>query len=66
MQAMRPDRYEVVPIYITRDGRWLTGAALRDLKNFQTDDLAERMGVKEVVISPNPHHRGMIIQPIAG
>jgi len=20
-----PDRYEVVPIYITRDGRWLTG-----------------------------------------
>lgn len=66
MQAMRPDRYEVVPIYITRDGRWLTGAALRDLKNFQTDDLSERRGVKEVVISPNPHHHGMIIQPISG
>ena len=24
------------------------------------------MGVKEVVISPNPHHHGMIIQPISG
>jgi len=66
MQALRPDRYEVVPIYITRDGRWLTGEALRDLKNFQTDELADRMGVKEVVISPNPHHHGMIIQPISG
>ena len=26
IHAMSPARYEVVPIYITRDGRWLTGA----------------------------------------
>ncbi len=47
MQAMRPDRYEVVPIYISRDGRWLTGPNLRDLKTFQDDDIAEMMGMKE-------------------
>ena len=26
MGALDPDRYEIVPIGITREGRWLTGA----------------------------------------
>ncbi|HMM26875.1 MAG TPA: D-alanine--D-alanine ligase family protein [Aggregatilineaceae bacterium] len=66
MQALRPDRYEVVPIYITRDGRWLTGPGLRELKTFQADEIADRMGMKDVVISPSPHHHGLIIQPVSG
>ncbi|MBI5957248.1 MAG: D-alanine--D-alanine ligase [Chloroflexi bacterium] len=66
MQALRPEKYEVVPIYITRDGRWLTGPGLRDLKNFQGDNIADMMGMKETLISPSAGHQGMITPPVAG
>lgn len=66
MQAMKPEKYDVVPIYITRDGRWLTGAGLRDLKIFQADNLAEMMGIKDTLISPSTAHRGTITPPISG
>lgn len=35
MNALDPSRYEIVPIYITRDGAWLTGDALRQLPTYQ-------------------------------
>ncbi len=31
VMAALSERFEVVPVYVTRDGRWLTGAALNDL-----------------------------------
>lgn len=66
IRALDPARYEVVPIYITRDGRWLTGAPLADLRTFQTDNIAELMGVRETLVSPSTHHHGMITPPLAG
>jgi D-alanine-D-alanine ligase len=66
MQALNPERHEVVPIYITRDGRWVTGPALRDLKTFQTDNVAELMGIQETLISPDVHHHGLILSPVSG
>ncbi|WP_119072388.1 D-alanine--D-alanine ligase family protein [Aggregatilinea lenta] len=66
MQAMRTDRYEVVPIYISRDGRWLTGPTLRDLRTFQADNLDEMMGMKEAIISPSTPHHGIIVPPLSG
>lgn len=66
MQALRPEKYDVVPIYITRDGRWITGPGLRDLKTFQTDNVAEIMGMKDTLISPSTPHHGMITPPITG
>ncbi|MBN1679711.1 MAG: D-alanine--D-alanine ligase [Anaerolineae bacterium] len=66
MQAMQPHKYDVVPIYITRDGRWITGAGLRDLKNFQADNIAELMGISETLISPSTQHHGMITPPTSG
>ncbi len=66
MQALRPEKYGVVPIYITRDGRWLTGPGLRDLKTFQADDVSEMMGIKEMIISPSTAHHGAITPPISG
>lgn len=66
MQVMRPEKYEVVPIYVTRDGHWLTGPGLRELKHFQADNLAELMGMKETLISPDPKHHGLIISPVSG
>jgi D-alanine-D-alanine ligase len=66
MQALKPDKYDVVPIYITRDGEWVTGPGLRDLKTFQTDDISEMMGMKDTLISPSTSHHGMITPPISG
>ncbi len=66
MQALNPSKYEVIPIYITREGRWLTGPGLRDLKNFQTENIAEMMGIKDVIISPSTQHQGLIVSPVSG
>ena len=66
MKALRPERYDVVPIYITRDGRWLTGPALRDIQSFQSDAIAERMDVQDAIISPSTQHHGLIINPVSG
>src|SRR5258708_15351325 len=66
MQALSPAKYEVVPIYITRSGKWLTGPLLADIKNFQTENLEELMGIKETIVSPAVQHHGMITPPIAG
>ena len=66
MQALSPQKYEVVPIYITRGGQWITGDALRDLRTFQNDNLTELMGITETLISPDTRHQGLITPPITG
>lgn len=35
MAAMDSDKYNVIPVYITKDGRWYTGSALTDMKNYR-------------------------------
>jgi D-alanine-D-alanine ligase len=66
MQALDARKYEVVPVYITRDGRWVSGPMLRDLHTFRSDNIAEMMGIKEVIISPSTAHRGLIVSPGSG
>lgn len=66
MRALAPHKYEVVPIYITRDGRWITGPGLRDLKTFQAEAIADLMGMQDVLISPSAQHRGLILRPVSG
>lgn len=65
MEAFDPERYDVVPVYITRDGRWFTGDPLRTLKNFE-DEVISFKGVMEAVLSPSVQHHGLIVNPIAG
>src|SRR5215468_7963121 len=64
IRAIDPAKYEVVPIYITRDGKWLTGEPLRDLKNFQAEQIDDLMGIKETVLSPSIQHHGLITPPV--
>lgn len=66
MQALSPQKYEVIPIYITRDGRWVTGPGLRDLNTFKVDDISEMMGIKDAILSPSTQHRGLITPPVSG
>lgn len=66
IRAMDPAKYEVVPIYITHDGKWLTGPTLADIKTFQTENIEELMGIRETIISPSTQHHGYITPPVAG
>ena len=33
--AFNPDKYEIVPIYISKDGHWFTGRELLTLSNYR-------------------------------
>src|SRR5690606_35477034 len=55
----------VVPIYISRDGRWFSGDPLLDLKNF-SDEIVSLSGVRAVILSPGIQHHGLILNPLAG
>ncbi|MFN8371654.1 MAG: D-alanine--D-alanine ligase family protein [Anaerolineae bacterium] len=65
MRAFDPERYEVVPVYINRDGKWFTGEPLLDLKTYQ-NEVASMKGVHEAILSPATHHHGLIIDPVSG
>lgn len=66
LRALNRDPYEVVPVYITRDGRWLTGEPLLQLDAFKEGDIQQRDGVVDVILSPDVRHHGLLINPTAG
>jgi D-alanine-D-alanine ligase len=67
MAAFDPRRYEVVPVYITRDGRWLTGDPLKTLKQYANEaNLPNLKGVSQVVLSPSTQFGGLILNPTGG
>ncbi len=63
MNACDPARYEIVPLYIDREGRWFTGESLRDLKSYEKD-IASLPGVQSVVLSPDIRQHGIIVNPL--
>ncbi len=66
IRALDPAKYAAVPIYITRDGQWLTGAPLADLNTFKAADVAKVAGVQATTLSPSIQHHGLITPPISG
>ncbi|MCL2375811.1 MAG: D-alanine--D-alanine ligase [Defluviitaleaceae bacterium] len=54
--AMDEDKYFILPIYITKDGRWfLYDGAKENIKNLQWEKFAT-----PVVLSPDAAHRGIL------
>ncbi len=49
MHKMDTEKYEIVPIYITKDRKWRTGEILKDIETYQDMDLLKRY-TKEVVL----------------
>ena len=49
MENINEDKYEIVPIYITKDRVWYTGNMLRDITIYRDMDLLKRYA-KEVVL----------------
>ncbi|MFP4322201.1 MAG: D-alanine--D-alanine ligase family protein [Anaerolineales bacterium] len=66
MKALDPARYDVVPIYITRDGRWYTGDNLTNLRNFDIDDIENLTGTRRTSLSTSTSQPGLITPPLAG
>lgn len=62
--ALNTERYTVVPVYITRDGKWFTGEPLRTLANFQDEQLTQHKEVRPVLLSPDTRHHGLIVDPL--
>ena len=51
MHAINAEKYEVVPIYISKQGKWYTGKALLDIQNYRNiPELLEK--VEEVYMEP--------------
>jgi D-alanine-D-alanine ligase len=66
MNAFDAENYEVVPVYISREGKWYSGEALRNIENFKDEEIISYHGVEEVILSPDVRHHGLIRNPLAG
>lgn len=66
MHAFPADAYQVVPVYIARDGRWYTGEPLTDLDNFKDGGVLDLDDVLPCLLSPDTRHHGLIVNPLAG
>ena len=66
MDAFPAEGYEILPVYISRDGRWFTGDALAALDNFKDENILRHDSVKACLLSPDTRHHGLIIDPLAG
>ena len=51
INAFNPEKYEVIPVYITKQGKWFTGKALLELSNYK-DLKALETKVEEVYMKP--------------
>lgn len=49
MESINTDKYDIVPIYVTKDRRWFTGNMLKDIAIYKDMDLLKRYA-KEVVL----------------
>ena len=49
MNKMDTEKYEIIPIYITKDREWYTGESLKDIEIYQALDLLKRYS-KNVVL----------------
>ena len=60
IENMDKSKYEVVPIYITKEGKWLTGTSLNDYSTFKKGDFSD---AKEILISPNHGDHNLYAHP---
>ena len=60
IENMDKSKYEVVPIYITKEGKWLTGPSLNDYSTFKKGDFSD---AKEILISPNHGDHNLYAHP---
>jgi D-alanine-D-alanine ligase len=67
MDALGVAGYDVLPIYITKDGSWFAGKPLKDLDRYSRDDFnpAAMVDVHRVSLSPDRSIRELVVHPAA-
>lgn len=72
MENMDKSKYQVVPIYINKEGKWLTGESLLDFATFKNNDFSK---AEEIFMTPtydnnnlyaNPEEVGLFAKKILG
>ena len=53
MYKLDNEKYDVIPIYITKDRQWYTGEALKDIETYQDLDLLKRYSKNVVLYEKN-------------
>lgn len=53
-------KYTAVPIYITKEGKWLTGASLSEFKTYKEVNFKD---AKQIVLSPNTNDFNLYLHP---
>lgn len=65
IHALDRNRYEAVPIYITKTGEWCTGDRLLSISSFHNFDLRS-IGIGRAIIPPDRGVHGLIIPMTSG
>ena len=60
IENINKTKYEVVPIYINKEGKWLTGNSLMDFKNYKDNNFKD---AKEIIISPSYKDNNIYARP---
>ncbi len=60
MENIDREKYEIVPIYINKEGKWLTGDSLFKFKNFKDNNLND---LKEIMITPTYNDHNLYSHP---
>lgn len=55
MYKIDAEKYEVIPLYITKDRKWYTGEILKDMDTYQDMDLLKRYTKEVVLYEKNGH-----------
>lgn len=58
-------KYDIVPVYIARNGQWFTGEKLRNIEYLKTFD-GNSNEVDKLYISPVPGIKGLLVEKKAG
>lgn len=53
MNKIDNDKYEIIPIYISKEGEWYTGSVLREIETFKDLDLLKRYSKNVVLYNKN-------------
>ncbi len=60
MENMDRDKYDIIPIYIDKDGKWFTGNSLMEFENFKESNLDD---LQEVILSPKTNDYNLYSHP---
>ena len=53
MNKMDQEKYDIIPIYITKDREWYTGDMLKDIEVYEDLDLVKKYGKNVVLYCKN-------------